>query len=64
LAAIRPIRKVGESGDLQAMEDDPLLKLERLREAKLAQLAAEKVPEKQTTVLTSKKFVLRCYCPV
>jgi hypothetical protein len=33
---MRPIREVGESGDLEAMEDDPLLKLEGLREAKLA----------------------------
>jgi hypothetical protein len=55
----RPLRNLDETRHLQEMNDDYLQKLERIREAKLAQLAAEGVPEKYLADLRNRRFVLR-----
>jgi hypothetical protein len=55
----RPLRNLDEGRHLQELNNDYLLKLERIRQAKLQQLEAEGVPERYLTDLRNKRFVLR-----
>jgi hypothetical protein len=54
-----PLRNLDESAHLQELNQDYLEKLERIRQAKVEQLASEGVPDKYLADLRNKRFVLR-----